>query len=164
MVFSIRASKGLQFLKMDQQLNVGYLKKYIHQGGNIWVADSRSRNILHRTAQYITSVDDDRFKAFVYLVRNKKMDPNTFDNNGHTPLYYVVKNYLNPPYTGPSSALGIYKGKYMDAIEVYLNNLLDVIEELLALGLNPKLRRTPKDRSVWEIGRGNPDLRDIFGE
>lgn len=163
MVFSIRSSKALQFLKMDQQLNVGYVKKYIDQGGNIWVADSRSRSILHRTAQYIKSVDDDRFKAFVYLVRSQKMNPNTYDRNGYTPLYYVVKNYLNPPYTEPS-ALGIYKGKYIDATEAYLNNLLDVIEELLALGLNPKMRRTPKDRSVWEIGRGDPDLRDILGE
>lgn len=151
-------SKGQEFLKMDERMNVSFIDKYVSASGNLLVVDSNKRNILHRLAKYMDGIDDEQFIAFKYLVLTKKLDPNTFDINGKTPLYYVISRHLNPP-TEIKKTRMMIKGEVVNLRDVFFDKHYDLIEKLLKMGLKSRIKKRPKDLSAWELGRQDADLR-----
>lgn len=144
------SSLGKEFLKMDSRINIPYINKYISKKGKLDVVDSLERSILHRSAPYIVSTDSHQYRAFEYLVLNKLLDPNQFDLNGRTPLYFSIKSYLNPDDIERSKA----------AQRAHLK----VIENFLKLGLNSRLKKNPSDISAWELARVDNELTELLSK
>jgi len=148
--FSMEHSKGQEFLKMDERMNPAFIDKFVSSGGDLNTVDSQKRSIMHRTALHISSISDEQYKAFVHLLIEYEMNPNQFDINGKTPLYYMVQNYLNPP-KGAGKTISVYRE------EMYL-----VIGQMLKLGLKSKIKKNKEDRSAWDLARENIQLRELL--
>ncbi|MBK25242.1 MAG: hypothetical protein CME70_14705 [Halobacteriovorax sp.] len=147
--YSMEYSKGQEFLKMDERMSPSYIDKFVSRDGDLLTVDSQNRSILHRTAPYISSVNDEQYKAFVHLLIQYEMDPNQFDINGKTPFYYMIRNYLNPPKAVKSHT------QYRD--EMYL-----VIGQMSKLGLKSKIKKNQDDRSAWELAKEDIRLRELL--
>jgi hypothetical protein len=156
---SMGNSLGNQFLEMDSRLNIAYINKYISNDGNIEVSDSLGKNILHRSASFLKTIDSEQYRAFEYLILSKNLDPNQFDLNGHTPLYYLIKSYLYPDLPKASS-----KSKAEELLREELQEKYLVIEKLLKIGLNSRLKKTSSDTSAWELARQDSDLRELLSK
>jgi hypothetical protein len=148
--FSNLTSKKYKFLSMDSRLNIPYINKYLSQEGELTVKDSFEKSILHRTAPYLTKLDSHQYRAFEYLILNKNMNPNELDLNGRTPLYYLVQSYLSTVKHGASL-------RQLDA-------QLKVIESLLKLGLDSRLKSAASDLSAWDLSRRDPRLNELLSK
>jgi hypothetical protein len=156
---SMGSSLGNQFLEMDSRLNIAYINKYISNDGKIEVSDSLGKNILHRTAPFLKSIDSAQYRAFEYLILNKNLDPNQFDLNGRTPLYYLIKAYLYPDLPKASS-----KAVAEEILQKELQDKYLVIEKLLKIGLNSRLKKNSSDNSAFELARHDSDLRELLSK
>ncbi len=151
--FSMNYSKGQEFLKMDERMNPGFIDKYVAKNGDLTVVDSQERSIMHRTAMHISSVGDEQYKAFIHLMIKYEMDPNQFDINGKTPLYYMIRNYLSPP----KSLLHASYSSTQYREDMYL-----VIGKMLKMGLRSKIKEKSSDRSSWDLAQEDGELKALL--
>ncbi len=155
--FSMSKSLGNRFLGMDSRLNIGYIKKYIAKDGKLDIVDSSGRNILHRTAPFLDSVDSERYRAFEFLILNKGVDPNQFDNQGRTPLYFLIVSYLHPEISRLDN-----HPSYKAELAAVKNDKLRVIEKLLKLGLDSRLKDGPDGLTAFVLGSKDAELKDLL--
>lgn len=159
--FSAIETKKELFLDMDKRMNISYIKKYSKSGGDLTATDDYGKNILHRIAPYIWSIKDEQFKAFTYLVQEKGLNPNLFDINGKTPLYYMVSNHLSPPEWVLEAVIRT-NGINEPAMDKHLESHLVAIKELLKLGIKPKIKLSDEYDSAWDLGKQDYELRNIL--
>lgn len=152
-------SLGNQFLEMDSRINIPYIERYISKHGKIEVSDSLGRNILHRSAPFLKTIDSEQYRAFEYLVLNKNMNPNQFDLNGRTPLYYLIQSYLKPEKPKASTS---YESE--ELLEALLKEKIVVIEKLLKIGLDSRVKKSPSDTSAWDLARQDFDLTELLSK
>ncbi|MFT6069035.1 MAG: hypothetical protein ACJAT2_003678 [Bacteriovoracaceae bacterium] len=155
--FSLGESLGNQFLEMDERLNISYIKKYLAKDGELEAVDSLGRNILHRTAPFINSIESEQYKAFEYLVLNEGMNPNQFDYQGRTPLYYLISSYIRPGVPGMN-----FYSRDEELTASYKREKLVVIERFLKLGLDSRIKKDHLSPSAFAFGSQDPELKELL--
>lgn len=144
-IFTTYQSSKLQLLDMADRMTISYIDRLSEKEADFSVVDENKMGLLHYMSLSLTTNTNENYLAFKYLVEAKKLDINSFDLNGRTPLYYLVTRFLSsdtdddpPP---PNLAL---------------------IKAFIDLGAKPKLKNSPKDLSAWDLGRQNIELRELF--
>jgi len=158
---STKKSKGEQFLDMADRMNISFVTKYEVANRDLFLKDTQGKTVLHHLAYYMNNIKNKQFETFKYLVFEKKLDPNQFDINGRTPIYYVIRQHLDPP-KHLREIKKIVNGEELTELDVYLKEHLVLIKQLLKMNLKSKLKKNPSNYSTYNLNKQDINLQKLI--